>query len=135
MPTAIPALFGALSSIGGALATAGPALTAIGSGVGIASGVNNMMNQSQGARLVGGGGKPQVASPNTPGGALIAPQAQIGQASSGSGSSPVYGGSGNRYNSAQTLSTAPSLVGTGSGFNANSASGQPQKPEDGSTGL
>lgn len=133
MPAAILPFMGALSSIGGALASAVPLLApaaTIGSAVIGANASRNMASSNlQAARIASAG-----RNPTTPGGALIAPQTQIGQASSGS-RAPVYSGGQNRYNSAQTLSTAPSLVGTGSGFNAASQSGQPQPDEAGSTGI
>ena len=129
MPAAI---LPALSAIGAALATPTGLMAAgtVGSALIGANAAKGQANaQMESARIASSGQRP-----STPVGALIAPQAAMPGATSNT-SAPIYGGGGNRYNSAQQLSTAPSLVGTGSGFNAASAKGQPQPGEEGKTGL
>lgn len=133
MGAVIPAIVGAASSIGGALAAAAPVLgpaATIGSAViGANSARQQASSQLEAARLATASrGAATPGGSVLSGGGLISPG---GTRDINNGNGSAYAGGGNRYNSAQRLSTAPSLSGTGSGFNAASASGQKQPGETG----
>ena len=82
---------------------------------------------------------PTSAYLSTPGAGIIAGNPPGGARLGGSQAqreTDGYQGGQNRYNSAQTLSTAPSLVGTGSGYNGAALLGQPQPGQGlGQTGV
>ena len=131
-------LMGFVSAIGSAVATAAPLISAIaplGAAV-IQSQASNRQASTQASSQVESA---RIAAAQrtqgTPGSAVISgPQGPVQPGATrdivGPGG-PNYSGGGSRYNSAQALATAPSLKGTGSGFNAAGLQGQPQPGDTG----